>query len=169
MKNIEYFNNIINSDLDGETKALALSVLVNSNIEDSNSNLRRCYAAIHNLGRVPFHDCGLGVEGLRPDTKASVMAMVVEAISALGRCRCKDIAKFANDKYFNGIDTVKFTTIKAVTTALVNEDILERQYEEAVIVVEDVAWVNGQRQYITKQKVVEVSYFVFASKVACLD
>ena len=168
MKNIEYFNNIINSDLDGETKALALSALVNSNL-DTNDNIHKCYSAISGRPRY-FDDCWkVGVEAIRSDVKGSIMAIILEAMAELGRCRCKDIAKYANDKYFEGNDVVKYTVVKAVTTVLVNEGILERQYEETVIVVEDVAWVNGQRQYITKQKVVEVSYFVFASKVACLD
>ncbi len=164
MKNIEYFKNIMNSNLDGETKALALSALVNSKF-DANTNICKCYTATS--GRPRYFDdlYKIGVEAIRSDVKGSIMTIIIEAMSELGKCRCKDIAKYANDKYFEGNDVVKYTVVKAVTTLLANEGILERQYEEAVINVEDVEWVNGQRQWLRKDKVVEVTYFVFASKV----
>lgn len=167
MTNRNYFMNIINSNLDDEAKAIALSALVNSNTKDTWALFRHsnCYGRQGKMLENEQFD-KYGIESARPDFKASMVSLVLEAIEALPyKARCKEIAEYANKQHFNGENEVSFIDVKAITTALVDCGILKREYKDELISFLDPKWVNGERIEVTYSKVVQVAIFSFADGV----
>ena len=150
MTNKEYFETVVNSNLDDEAKALALTVIVNSN-----ENFIR--GKSKTPGVSPYHT---GCQNERVDVRASLMAMLFKYLLENGECRCKDIAKLYNE--FVGVDddawqAVTYRVVAGITTPLVTAGIIERFYKPAVI---EVSWFDYfAQQTLHKQKSVEIPYF----------
>ena len=150
MTNKEYFENVVNSNLDDEAKALALTVIVNS-------NENRIRGKSNTPGVSAY---STGCQNERVDVRASLMAMLFEYLLKNGECRCKDIAKLYNESV--GIDddaweAVTYRVVAGITTPLVDQGIIERFYKPAVIEVS--WWDYTTQQTLHKQKSVEVPYF----------
>lgn len=150
MTNKEYFENVVNSNLDDEAKALALTVIVNSNEN-----------RIRGKSKTPGVSAySTGCQNERVDVRASLMAMLFEYLLKNGECRCKDIAKLYNESV--GVDddaqkAVTYRVVAGITTPLVDAGIIERFYKPAVI---EVSWWDYiAQQTLHKQKSVEVPYF----------
>jgi hypothetical protein len=159
--------NIINSNLDDEAKAIALSALVNSNTNVTWSLSRHVNHYGHQ-GRMlnPIQFNKVGVESARPDFKASMVSLVLEAIEALPyKARCKEIAEYANERHFNREDEISFLDVKAITTALVDCGILQREYKDEIITIPRREWVNDHYVEVSYPKVVQVAIFSFADGV----
>lgn len=167
MTNRDYFMNIINSNLDDEAKAIALSALVNSNTKVTWALCRHSNHWRHQgkmLGSEQFDRHG--IENARPDFKASMVSLVLEAIEALPyKARCKEIAEYANERHFNREDEISFLDVKAITTALVDCGILQREYKDEIITIPRREWVNGTLVEVSSSKVVQVAIFSFADGV----
>lgn len=165
MTNRDYFMNIINSNLDDEAKAIALSALVNSNTKTNTWALSR-HANRYGyqgkmLDRSQFDK--VGIENARPDFKASMVSLVLEAIEALPyKARCKEIAEYANKHHFCGDEEISFLDVKAITTALVDCGILQREHKDEIINIPRYERVNGNYVKVSYPKVVQVVVFSFA-------
>lgn len=150
MTNKEYFESVVNSNLDDEAKALALTVIVNSQ-----TNFIRGRSS---TPKTSFYSSGC--ENTRVDVRASLMAMLFEYLLENGECRCKDIAKLYNESV--GVDddawqAVTYRVVAGITTPLVDAGIIERFYKPAVI---EVSWEDyATRQTLYKQKSVDIPYF----------
>lgn len=167
MTNRDYFMNVINSNLDDEAKAIALSALVNSNTKYSRALYRhsnRCRSQGKMLNKAQFNK--YGIENARPDFKASMISLVLEAIEVLPyKARCKEIAEYANERHFEGEEEISFLDVKAITTALVACGILQREYKDEIITIPHNQWVNGTLVEISNSKIVQVAIFSFADGV----
>ena len=150
MTNKEYFENVVNSNLDDEAKALALTVIVNSN-----ENFIRGKSKTPGVSAY-----GTGCKNERVDVRASLIAMLFEYLLENGECRCKDIAKLYNASVGvdeDAWDAVTYRVVAGITTPLVDAGIIERFYKPAVI---EVSWFDyATQQTLHKQKSVEVPYF----------
>lgn len=167
MTNRDYFMNIINSNLDDEAKAIALSALVNSNTKDTWSLFRHsnCYGRQGKMLENEQFD-KYGIESARPDFKASMVSLVLEAIEALPyKARCKEIAEYANSHHFEGEEEISFVDVKAITTALVDCGLLQREYKDELINIPRRQWVNGNCVETSYPKVIQVAIFSFANGV----
>ena len=150
MTNKEYFENVVNSNLDDEAKALALTVIVNSNENFIRGKSKTPGVSAH----------GTGCKNERVDVRASLMAMLFEYLLENGECRCKDIAKLYNASIGVGEDAwdaVTYRVVAGITTPLVDAGIIERFYKPAVIEVS--WWDYATQQTLYKQKSVDVPYF----------
>jgi hypothetical protein len=150
MTNKEYFETVVNSNLDDEAKALALTVIVNSN-----ENFIRGKSYTPHVSAY-----GVGCQNERVDVRASLMAMLFKYLLENGECRCKDIAKLYNKCV--GVDddawqAVTYRVVAGITTPLVDAGIIERFYKPTVI---EVSWCDyATQQTLYKQKSVDVPYF----------
>lgn len=146
MTNRQYFEAIVNSNLDDEAKSLALSVMVNSREGD--------YRSYIGTGTSDF---AFGVKNSRVDEKASIVAIVLDALSENGEMRCKEIAQFANDKYFPRT-ILDFIDIKTVVCRLVDCGVLRRNiHQEKVMICRDYCG-----ETLHQEIMAEVSYFELA-------
>lgn len=152
MTNREYFENVVNSNLDDDAKSLALTVLVNSR-EDT-------IRGKSNTPMVSPYRCGCQNE--RVDVKASLMAMLFTYLVEHGECRCKDIAKLYNE--YVGVpegnwSAVTYHVVAGITTPLVDMGIIKRVKKQQKITVETVTWINGERTTLSKDIIVDIPYF----------
>lgn len=146
MTNRQYFEAIVNSNLDDETKSLALSVMVNSR-----EGYCRSYKGV---GTSAY---SFGVDNSRVDEKASIVAIVLDALSENGEMRCKEIAQFANDKYFTR-PILNFIDIKTVVCRLVDCGVLRRNtHREKVMICRDF-----RGETLHQEIMADVSYFELA-------
>lgn len=155
MTNREYFENVVNSNLDDEAKTLALTVIVNSR-EDS------IRGKSNDLLVSPYHH---GCQNKRVDIKASLVAMLFKYLLENGECRCKDIAKLYNETVGVKEDSwqaVTYRVVAGITTPLVDMGIIKRVKKQQKITVETVTWLNGERTTLSKEILVDVPYFQLA-------
>ena len=146
MTNRQYFEAIVNSNLDDEAKSLALSVMVNS--REGN------YRSYRGTGTSDF---AFGVKNSRVDEKASIVAIVLDALGENGIMRCKEIAQFANEKYFTR-PIIDFIDIKTVVCRLVDCGVVERiKRQEKVMICRTIRGETLHQEILT-----DVSYFVLA-------
>lgn len=146
MTNRQYLEAIVNSNLDDEAKSLALSVMVNSR-----EGYWRSYRGV---GTSAY---SFGVDNSRVDEKASIVAIVLDALSENGEMRCKEIAQFANEKYF-ATPILNFMDIKVVVGKLVNCGILRRNTHREKVMISRNCYGETLRQEI----MAKVSYFELA-------
>ena len=152
MTNREYFENVVNSNLDDEAKALALTVMVNSRencIRGKSSDLRVS----------PYHK---GCLNERVDVKASLMAMLFKYLLEHGECRCKDIAKLYNEAV--GVkegswQAVTYHVVAGITTPLVDAGIIQRVKKQQKVTIQTDTWLNGERVTLSKDILADVPYF----------
>ena len=143
MTNRQYLEAIVNSNLDDEAKSIALSVMVNSK-----EGYWRSYKGV---GTSAY---SFGVDNSRVDEKASIVAIVLDALNEKGEMRCKEIAQFANEKYFAD-QILDFMDIKAVVCRLVDCGILRRNiHQEKVMICRDFRGETLRQEIMAK-----VSYF----------
>lgn len=143
MTNRQYLEAIVNSNLDDEAKSLALSVMVNSR--------EGCWRRFKGVGTSAY---AFGVDNSRVDEKASIVAIIFDALSENGEMRCKEIAEFANEKYFLR-PLFSFKDIKPVVGKLVNCGILRRNiHQEKVMICRDY-----RGETLHQEIMVDVSYF----------
>lgn len=146
MTNRQYLEAIVNSNLDDEAKSLALSVMVNSK--------EGYWSSYKGVGTSAYF---FGVDNSRVDEKASIVAIVLDALSENGEMRCKEIAQFANEKYFAD-QILDYIDIKAVVGKLVNCGILRRNtHREKVMICR-----NYCGETLRQEIMAEVSYFELA-------
>lgn len=146
MTNRQYLEAIVNSNLDDEAKSLALSAMVNSK-----EGYWRSYKGV---GTSAY---SFGVANSRVDEKASIIAIVLDALSENGEMRCKEIAQFANEKYFAD-PILDFIDIKPVVGKLVNCGVLRRNtHREKVMICR-----NAFGETLHQEIMVNVSYFALA-------
>jgi hypothetical protein len=152
MTNREYFENVVNSNLDDDAKSLALTVLVNSH-----------HNKISGKSNTPkVSPYGFGCQNERVDVRASLIAMLFTYLVEHGECRCKDIAKLYNE--YVGVpegnwNAVSYHVVAGITTPLVAQGIIKRVKKQQKITVETVTWINGERVTLSKDILVDVPYF----------
>ena len=155
MTNREYFENVVNSNLDDDAKSLALTVLVNSRQNEIRGKSNTPMVSPYKFGCL----------NERVDVKASLMAMLFTYLVENGECRCKDIAKLYNE--YVGVpegrgNAVTYHVVAGITTPLVDQGIIKRVKKQQKITVETVTWINGERTTLSKEIVVDVPYFQLA-------
>lgn len=152
MTNREYFENVVNSNLDDEAKALALTVMVNSR-----EGLIRGKS---NTPKVSVY--GRGCLNEKVDVRASLMAMLFKYLLEHGECRCKDIAKLYNEYVGVSEDSwnaVTYHVVAGITTPLVGQGIIQRVKKQQKITIQTDTWLNGERTTLSKEIVVDIPYF----------
>lgn len=152
MTNREYFENVVNSNLDDDAKSLALTVLVNSRHNEISGRSNTPMVS-------PY---GFGCQNERVDVRASLIAMLFTYLVEHGECRCKDIAKLYNE--YVGVpegnwEAVSYHVVAGITTPLVDMGIIKRVKKQQKITVETVTWLNGERTSLSKEILVDVPYF----------
>lgn len=153
MTNREYFENVVNSNLDDEAKALALTVMVNS----------RHNKIISGKSNTPMvSPDGFGCQNERVDVRASLIAMLFTYLVEHGECRCKDIAKLYNENVGVSNDAwnaVTYHVVAGVTTPLVDMGIIKRVKKQQKVTIQTDTWLNGERVTLSKDILADVPYF----------
>lgn len=156
MKNKEYFEAIVNSNLDGEAKALALTALVNARTSDM-----RGKTVAPNVSAYSW-----GVQNKRTDITASLVALLFETLLEKGECRCKDIANLYNERVGARSDrwyeTINYRNVSYITNLLVSMRIIQRVKKPQLITITREVWREGERFTVSEDKVVDIPYFQFA-------